>query len=226
MRILLAEDEAGLARGLQYLLEKNRFSVDVVYRGDDALDYFHSGEYDAVILDIMMPGKDGLEVLTQIRKEGSAVPIMMLTALGEVEDRVLGLEKGADDYLPKPFATREFLARVRALTRRSTAGYAEDVLTFCDLSLDRNRYELRVGETVTRLNNKEFQLMELLMLHPRHVFSTEHLMDRIWGMDSESNIEVVWTYVGMLRKKMKALRCGAEIRTVRGAGYSLEELLC
>ena len=226
MRILIAEDEMSLARGLQYLLERNKFSVDVVYRGDDALDYFHSTEYDAVILDIMMPGKNGLEVLSQIRSEKSPVPIMMLTAKAEVEDRVAGLEKGADDYLPKPFATIEFLARVKALTRRSTVSYAEDILTLGGLTLDRNCYRLSSGEAEIKLNNKEFQLMELFMLHPRHVFSTEHLMDKIWGLDSEANMDVVWTYIGALRKKMKSLRCGAEIKTVRGAGYSLEELSC
>ena len=226
MRILLAEDETGLARGLQYLLEKNKFSVDAVYRGDDALDYFRSGEYDAVILDIMMPGMSGLEVLAKIRGEKSAVPVMLLTAKAEIEDRVAGLDAGADDYLPKPFATKEFLARVKALVRRSSGSYAGDVLTFSDLKLDRNCYELGKEELRVKLNNKEYQLAELFMLHPHYVFSTEHLMDKIWGLDSESNIDVVWTYIGALRKKMKGLGCGAEIKTVRGAGYSLEESKC
>ena len=226
MRILLAEDEAGLARGLQYLLEKSNFSVDVVHRGDDALDYFHSTVYDAVILDIMMPGKNGLEVLAQIRTEKSSVPIMMLTAKAEIEDRVIGLEKGADDYLPKPFATKEFLARVKALLRRSPSAYSENTMYFCNVTLDRNCFSLCYEGNQIKLNNKEFQLMELFMLHPHHVFSTEHLMEKIWGLDSDSNIDVVWTYIGVLRKKMKSIFCDAEIKTVRGVGYSLEELQC
>ena len=225
MRILIAEDEVQLAKGLKYLLEKNKFSVDIVHDGLDALDYFHNAEYDAVVLDIMMPKVNGLEVLKAIRKTGSKIPILMLTAKGEVEDRVAGLEAGADDYLPKPFATREFIARVKALSRRNTA-YADLVLEFGNVQLDCNRYELRCGQEAERLNNKEFQLMELFMRHPHFVFSTRHLMDRIWGQDSDADINVVWTYVGFIRKRLKHMGAGVEIRTARGAGYSLEEIRC
>lgn len=220
MRILIAEDETELAKGLKFLLEKNKFTVDVVNNGAEALTYFQSRAYDVVILDIMMPKVNGLEVLQQIREAGSGVPVLMLTARAEIEDRVAGLEAGADDYLPKPFASSEFIARVKALSRRN-AGYAETCLSFGNVRLDCNRYEMSCGRTV-RLNNKEFQVMELFMRNPRFVFSTAHLMDKIWGQDSEADISVVWTYVGFLRKKLRELNADIEIRTARGAGYYLE----
>lgn len=225
MRVLIAEDEFELAKGLKFLLEKNKFSVDVVHDGAAALECFGTGSYDVIVLDIMMPKVDGLKVLKTIRRTGSGVPILMLTAKGEVEDRVQGLEAGADDYLPKPFATREFIARVKALSRRNTA-YAEAVLEFGDVRLDCNRYELSCGDVSVRLNNKEFQLMELFMRHPHFVFSTSHLMDKIWGQDSEADLNVVWTYVGFIRKRLKQVGGGVEIQTARGAGYSLEEVRC
>ena len=225
MRVLIAEDEFELAKGLKFLLEKNKFSVDVVHDGAAALECFGTGSYDVIVLDIMMPKVDGLKVLKTIRRTGSGVPILMLTAKGEVEDRVQGLEAGADDYLPKPFATREFIARVKALSRRNTA-YAEAVLEFGDVRLDCNRYELACKTASVRLNNKEFQLMELFMRHPHFVFSTSHLMDKIWGQDSEADLNVVWTYVGFIRKRLKQVGGGVEIRTARGAGYSLEEVRC
>jgi DNA-binding response OmpR family regulator len=228
MRVLIAEDEQGLARGLQFLLEKNGFTADTVDNGLDALHYFHEAAYDAVILDIMMPGKNGLDVLREIRREGSAVPVMMLTAKSEIDDRVLGLESGADDYLPKPFATKEFLARVKALSRRGTGNpaFAGQLLTFGNVTLDCGSYELRCGEKSEKLSNKEFRILELLFRYPRRVFSSEHIMDAIWAMDSDAGIEVVWTYIGFLRRKLKAVDADLEIRTVRGAGYSLEESAC
>ena len=211
MRILIAEDEAELARGLKFLLEKNKFTVDVVY----------DGAYDVVVLDIMMPKINGLEVLKQIRESGSGVPIMMLTARAEIEDRVIGLEAGADDYLPKPFASREFVARVKALSRRNE-GYTQSCLSYGRVQLDCRRYELICGGKKERLNNKEFQLMELLIRNPRMVFSSAHLMDKIWGQDSSADMNVVWTYVGFIRRKLKQIDADIEIKTVRGAGYSLE----
>ena len=177
MRILIAEDEVELAKGLKFLLEKNKFTVDIVHDGADALDYFQCAEYDVVVLDIMMPKVNGLEVLHHIRKCRSSVPVLMLTAKAEIEDRVAGLEAGADDYLPKPFATKEFIARVKALSRRN-AGYTDLVLSFEDVQLDCNRYELTCGERTVRLNNKEFQLAELFLQHPHFVFSANHLMDK------------------------------------------------
>lgn len=221
MRILIAEDEAELAKGLKFLLEKNKFTVDVVYDGAEALGYFGCRDYDVVVLDIMMPKVNGLEVLKRIRETGSGVPVLILTAKAEIEDRVTGLEAGADDYLPKPFASREFIARVKALSRRNM-GYTDLCLSFGGVQLDCNRYELVCESKVMRLNNKEFQLMELFMRNPRIVFSTAHLMDKIWGQDSEADMNVVWTYVGFIRKKLKQIDADIEIRTVRGAGYSLE----
>ncbi len=221
MRILIAEDEAELARGLKFLLEKNKFTVDVVYDGAEALAYFGCTAYDVVVLDIMMPKVNGLEVLKQIRESGSGVPIMMLTARAEIEDRVIGLEAGADDYLPKPFASREFVARVKALSRRNE-GYTQSCLSYGRVQLDCRRYELICGGKKERLNNKEFQLMELLIRNPRMVFSSAHLMDKIWGQDSSADMNVVWTYVGFIRRKLKQIDADIEIKTVRGAGYSLE----
>ncbi|WP_251206499.1 response regulator transcription factor [Acetatifactor aquisgranensis] len=196
MRVLIAEDEVELAKALKFLLEKNKFTVDMVH--------------------------DGAEALARIRKSGAAVPVLMLTAKAEIEDRVAGLEAGADDYLPKPFASREFIARVKALSRRN-GGYSETILSFGDVELDCNRYTLGCGSLSVRLNNKEFQLAELFFRHPHYVFSTNHLMDRIWGQDSEAGIDVVWTYIGFVRRKLREIACSVEIRTVRGAGYSLEE---
>ena len=223
MRVLIAEDEESLARGLKHLLEKSKFSVDIVFNGRDALDYFRMTDYDAIVLDIMMPGLNGLEVLKAIRSAGSPVPVMMLTAKAEIEDRVAGLNLGADDYLPKPFATAEFLARVRALTRRSRGDLCEDTLRFGSVCLDRNTYELTCGGSRVRLNNKEFQLLELFFRHPHFVFSTDRLMDMVWGADSEAYSDVVWTYIGFIRRKLRQLGADIQIRTVRGAGYSLEE---
>lgn len=222
MRVLIAEDEVELAKALKFLLEKNKFTVDIVHDGAEALDCFHGFGYDVIVLDIMMPKVDGLEVLARIRKSGAAVPVLMLTAKAEIEDRVAGLEAGADDYLPKPFASREFIARVKALSRRN-GGYSETILSFGDVELDCNRYTLGCGSLLVRLNNKEFQLAELFFRHPHYVFSTNHLMDRIWGQDSEAGIDVVWTYIGFVRRKLREIACSVEIRTVRGAGYSLEE---
>jgi DNA-binding response OmpR family regulator len=225
MRILIAEDEVSLAKGLKFLLEKNNFTVDIVHDGADALAYCESVAYDAVILDIMMPKKDGLSVLSELRAGGSAVPVMLLTAKAEIEDRVAGLDRGADDYLPKPFATQEFLARVRALVRRN-AGYSDKTLAFGNTRLDCGSYELRCGENAVRLNNKEFQVLELFFRNPRRVFSSEHIMDKLWNLESDVGIDVVWTYIGFVRKKLRGVGAGVEIRTVRGAGYALEELPC
>lgn len=222
MRVLIAEDEQEIARALKKILEKERYAVDIVYNGRDALDYIRQIEYDALILDIMMPLLDGLEVLKQIRREGIFTPTLFLTARGALDDRVAGLDAGADDYLPKPFAAKELMARVKALTRRKDA-YVPSVLTFGNISLDRDRYLLASPEDSLRLNNKEFQMMELFMRNPHHIFSTDHLMERIWGMESETEIDVVWTNIGFLRKKLKLLCADIQIKTIRGAGYSLEE---
>ena len=225
MRILIAEDEVSIAKALKVMLERNKYVVDAVYNGTDAVDYACTNVYDALILDIMMPGMDGIAALTAIRRSGVTTPALFLTAKAEVEDRVAGLDAGADDYLPKPFAASEFLARVRALTRRS-GGYAPALLRLGNTTLDCGQYTLSTPAGSLRLNNKEYQLMELFLRHPRQVFSSERLMQKLWSMDSAAEMDVIWTYIGFLRKKLKLLEADVEIRTIRGAGYALEELSC
>ena len=225
MRILIAEDEVSIAKALKVMLERNKYVVDAVYNGTGAVDYACTNVYDALILDIMMPGMDGIAALTAIRRSGVTTPALFLTAKAEVEDRVAGLDAGADDYLPKPFAASEFLARVRALTRRS-GGYAPALLRLGNTTLDCGQYTLSTPAGSLRLNNKEYQLMELFLRHPRQVFSSEHLMQKLWSMDSAAEMDVIWTYIGFLRKKLKLLEADVEIRTIRGAGYALEELSC
>lgn len=225
MRILIAEDEVSIAKALKVMLERNKYVVDAVNNGTDAVDYACTNVYDALIMDIMMPGMDGIAALTAIRRSGVTTPALFLTAKAEVEDRVAGLDAGADDYLPKPFAASEFLARVRALTRRS-GGYAPALLRLGNTTLDCGQYTLSTPAGSLRLNNKEYQLMELFLRHPRQVFSSEHLMQKLWSMDSAAEMDVIWTYIGFLRKKLKLLEADVEIRTIRGAGYALEELSC
>lgn len=221
MRILIAEDEVATAKALKLLLEKAKYSVDIVHTGTDAWDYLRAGAYEVVVLDIMMPGMSGLEVLSLMRRNRMSTPVLLLTAKAEVEDRVEGLEAGADDYLPKPFATSELIARIKALGRRSE-NYSDIVQTAGNLELDGNRYEMRAGVKSVKLTNKEYQLMELFVLHPGFVFSTDHLMEKIWGYETDSGIDVVWTTIGYVRKKLRGIGANVEIKTIRGAGYSLE----
>lgn len=221
MRILLAEDEKALSKVLVTILEKNGYSVDPVYNGEDALDYLRSGNYDAAVLDIMMPKRDGISVLTQARREGNQLPILMLTAKAEIDDRVRGLDSGANDYLPKPFDTKELLARIRAMTRTQTA--ADTKLRMGNVTLDRSTFELATPTGSFRLANKEYQMMEFFLSNPRHVISSERFMEKIWGYDSDAEINVVWVYISYLRKKLAALHANVEIRASRNAGYSLEE---
>ncbi|MDO5111484.1 MAG: response regulator transcription factor [Clostridia bacterium] len=223
MRLLLAEDERELSNALVSILKKNNYSVDAVYNGEDALDYLNAENYDGAILDIMMPKLDGISVLKRLRARGSKLPVLMLTAKSEVDDRVLGLDSGADDYLTKPFATKELLARVRAMTRRQ-ADVTESVLRFGNVKLDRATFELSAERGSFRLANKEFQMMEILMVNPNMLISTERFMEKIWGYDSEAEINVVWVYVSYLRKKLAAIGANVAIRATRKMGYSLEEM--
>ena len=225
MRILIAEDEVGIAKALKLVLEKNRYAVDMVHNGLDTLDYILSVGYDTIVLYIMMPGLDGLEVLRRAREHGIHTPVLFLSAKGEVEDRIAGLDAGADDYLPKPFVMGEFLSRVRALARRS-GNYSDDIVRVGDTELNVNSYTLSCRSESVRLNNKEFQLMELFMRNRGRVFSTDALMQKVWDLDTEAETDVVWTYIGFLRKKLRGLRSGIEIKTIRGAGYALEEKEC
>ena len=224
MRLLLAEDEKDLSNALVKILEFNHFSVDAVYNGEDALNYIETGNYDGVILDIMMPKIDGITVLKTVRRNNNNVPIIMLTAKSEVDDRVMGLDCGANDYLTKPFSSKELLARIRAMTRRERQT-AENVLCMGNVSLDRMSYELKTKEKSVRLANKEFQLIEMLMNNTGKYITTEQLMERIWGYDSESEINVVWTHISYVRKKLERIGADIEIKAVRNLGYTLERIV-
>lgn len=222
MRLLIAEDELDLAEALTVFFEKNQFSVDAVHNGQDAYDYALSGDYDAIILDVMMPKMDGIEVLQRLRKEGVQVPIMMLTAKGQTDDRIAGFNAGADDYLPKPFDPDELVCRVRAMLRRG-GEYKPTLLTFGDLSLDADSGLLSCGQESTRLSGREFQIMEMFMRSPKMVFSADRIMEKIWGWDNEAEINVVWVNISNLRKKLKALGSTVSIYANRGLGYVLED---
>ncbi len=221
MRILLAEDERSLARVLVKILEKNNYSVDAVHNGEEACEFLEMENYDVVILDVMMPKLDGISALKRIRSSGKTVPVLMLTAKSEIEDKVLGLDSGANYYMIKPFDTKELLAVIRAITR--TQGEVDSKLVFENLVLDRSTYELSSPKGSYRLANKEFQMMEMLISNPRNVISAERFMEKIWGFDNEAEINVVWAYISYLRKKIIALEGNVIIKSMRNAGYSLEE---
>lgn len=222
MRLLLAEDEKELVEALKVILEHDHYSVDAVYNGEDALDYLENGDYDGAILDIMMPKMDGLTVLKTIRARGSSLPVLLLTAKAEIDDRVTGLDAGADDYLCKPFASKELLARIRAMTRRKSETVAS-VLTFGNVELNCTTFELKTEKGSVYLPNKEFQMMELLMANPGQKISTERFLEKIWGFNSEVDLNVVWVYISYLRKRLQSLGADIQIKATRNQGYSLEE---
>lgn len=221
MRLLLAEDEKDLAKALKAILEYNKYNVDVVHDGEDALFYAQSENYDCLILDVMMPKKSGFEVLNQLRKDGNPTPVLLLTAKNQLEDKVTGLDLGADDYLTKPFDTPELLARIRSILRRPN-NFVSELLTVGDCLLDRNNYQLKANGKQEPLNNKEFQLIEMFFLNHNQVLSKELIMDRIWGLDSEAEINVVWVNISSLRKKLQKLESNVKITAQRGLGYTLE----
>lgn len=223
MRILLAEDEIELSKALVSILKHNNYSVDAVYDGEDAYIYGESGNYDVIILDVMMPKKTGIQVLELLRKQGINTPIMMLTAKSEIEDRIEGLDKGADDYLSKPFAMGELLARVRAMGRRKSE-FTPNIIEFGNICLNKETYELSNGASSIRLASKEYQMLEILMTNAKRLISTEELMERIWGYDSEAEINVVWVYISYLRRKLISLNANVKIKALRGVGYSLEDM--
>lgn len=223
MKLLYAEDEKSLSEAVVDVLEYNKFSVDAVYDGMDALDYAQSGHYDGIILDVMMPKLSGLEVLERLRAAGSKTPILLLTAKSEIEDRIAGLDLGADDYLPKPFAMGELLARIRAMLRRRVE-FTPDVLTLGNLSLDRQSYTLSVGDNRMILPKLEYQLMELFLLNRGIYLSTEDILVKVWGYDTDTEIGVVWVYISYLRKKLTALGANVAIQAKRNIGYTLTEV--
>lgn len=221
MRLLIAEDEKDLADALCVLFEKNQFSVDTVGDGFSAYEYASSGEYDAIILDIMMPKLNGIDVLKRLREDSVSTPVMMLTAKGQKDDRILGFNSGADDYLPKPFDPDELIARVRALLRRSSS-YTPDILRFGDISLDTGDGTLKCNNRQVKLSAREYRLMELFMRSPHTVISADRIMERIWGWDSDAETSVVWVHISNLRKKLSSIGSSVSIRANRGLGYALE----
>lgn len=222
MRLLLAEDEQRLSRALVAILERNHYSVDAVFDGEVASEYLSAENYDGVILDIMMPKKDGITVLKELRSQGNQVPVLLLTAKSEIDDRVQGLDAGANDYLPKPFDSRELLARIRAMTRVNSV-QASSVLEFGNITLDQTTFVLSSPTGNFRLANKEFQMLEMLMSNPHMLISSERFLEKIWGYDSDAEINVVWVYLSYLRKKLASLKANVQIKATRNAGYSLEE---
>lgn len=223
MRILVADDEPEMTMVLEALLTREHYSVDVVHDGQEALDYGLAENYDCLVLDIMMPKLDGLEVVRRLRASHISTPVLLLTAKSQVQDRIAGLNGGADDYLPKPFHNGEFLARVRALTRRGRE-FLPSLLSCGNITLDCALFELRCGSCAVRLGSKEFQMLELLLRQQGRPISTEQLMERIWGYDSEAEINVVWAYISYLRRKLEAVGANVRIAGRRGQGYLLEQV--
>ena len=222
MRILIAEDDKRLLKSLVHIFELNHYAVDGVDNGTDAYDFASSGEYDGLVLDIMMPGMDGVSLLRRLRAQGIGTPALFLTARTETEQRIEGLDAGADDYLPKPFSTGELLARVRAMLRRKD-NFIPDVLTFGGVSFNRSTYELVCGDRKRALSGKEFQVMEMLMQSPHRILSSEQIITHIWGWDTEVDTSVVWVHISNIRKKLEAISAPVAIKFVRGVGYTLEE---
>ena len=223
MRLLIAEDDPKLLKSLVHIFETNHYVVDGVSDGSLAFDYASSGEYDGLVLDIMMPGIDGINLLKKLRKDGITTPALFLTAKTEMDQKIEGLDAGADDYLPKPFATGELLARVRAMLRRKD-NFVPDLLCFGELVLNRSTYEIAYNGIAQSLSGKEFQVMEILMQQPGMIVTAEQLITHIWGWETDVDTSVVWVHISNIRKKLDALSAPVAIRFVRNAGYILEAM--
>ncbi len=221
MRLLIAEDDAKLLKSLKHIFEANKYTVDGVSNGIDAYDYAVTGEYDGIVLDIMMPGMDGVEVLKRLRRQGISTPVLFLTAKTEVYQRVEGLDAGADDYLPKPFSTGELLARVRAMLRRKD-NYSPTLLEFNRLTLNCSTYELCYSDKTAPLSGREYQITLMLMERPNFIVSSDELISHIWGWNSDVDVSVIWVHISNIRKKLASMNAPVEIRFIRGAGYKLE----
>jgi len=222
MRLLLVEDEKQLSEALQQILIKNSYNVDAVYSGDEGLDYALSGVYDVIILDIMLPKLNGLEILKMIRKRKISTPVILLTAKASVEDRILGLDCGADDYLTKPFAPEELLARLRALTRRNGSFINENILEFSDIRLNLSTYDMEVKDNCITLTQKEFEILKYFMQRPKLVVSKDDLISKLWGFDSDIEYNNIEVYISFLRKKLAYVESDVKITTIRRVGYRLE----
>lgn len=223
MRLLLVEDEIQLSEALNQILTKNKYTVDAVYDGEDGLDYALTDVYDGIILDIMLPKTNGLDILKKIRKEGIQTPVIMLTAKSQIEDKVYGLDCGADDYLAKPFATEELLARLRAITRRKDILVNDNTLSFGDIKLNVDTYDLEVNGENIRLTLKEFDIIKYFMDRPKCVVSKDDLITKLWGFDSEVEYNNIEVYISFIRKKLSYLKSRVSIVTIRGVGYRLED---
>ena len=221
MRILIAEDDPKLLKSLVHIFELNHYATDGVDNGNDAFDYASSGEYDGLVLDIMMPGMDGVTLLKKLREGGITTPALFLTARTEIAQRIEGLDAGADDYLPKPFSTGELLARVRAMLRRKD-NFTPDMLSFGALTLNRSTYELLYGSKQQALSSKEYQVMEMMMQNPNAIVTAEQLITHIWGWDTSVDTSVVWVHISNIRKKIDSIGAPVAIKFVRGVGYMLE----
>lgn len=223
MKLLLVEDEKELSEALSQILTTNKYSVDAVYDGEDGLDYALTGVYDVIVLDIMLPKLNGLSLLKQLRKSGISTPVIMLTAKSQIEDRVLGLDLGADDYLTKPFATEELLARLRSITRRKGTVVNDNILTYGDISLNLETYDLDVNNESIRLTLKEFEIIKYFMERPKCVVSKDDLITKLWGFDSEVEYNNIEVYISFIRKKLSYLKSNVSIVTIRGVGYRMED---
>ncbi len=221
MKLLLVEDEIPLADALSEILKRNKYSVDAVYDGEDGLEYAKTGLYDCIVLDIMLPHMDGIQVLRKLRAAGFSTPVMLLTAKSEVEDIISGLDCGADDYLTKPFSTGELLARIRALTRR-TGDVIPDCYQFHDLKLNMRSYALSTDSNSIKLSLKEYQIMEMLIANPRQIIPKERIIEKIWGFEKDVEYNNIEVYISFLRKKLSAISSTVQIKTARSIGYSLE----
>lgn len=221
MKLLFAEDEVSLSEAVVDILTYHKYQVDAVYHGADALDYARTQQYDGIILDVMMPKLTGFQVLEQLRSEGCRTPVLLLTAKSEVEDRILGLDLGADDYLSKPFHMGELLARVRAMLRRRET-FTPDILTFGDIALNPHNYQLSSATGSVTLPKLEYLLMETLILNQGLYLSSEDLLTKVWGYDTDAELGSVWVYISYLRKRLQGLDSAVEICAKRGVGYTLE----
>ncbi|MGM9683759.1 MAG: response regulator transcription factor [Eubacteriales bacterium] len=221
MRLLLVEDERDLSNAIKQVLEFNNYSVDTAYDGEEALLFAQSNDYDGVILDLMLPKVDGITVVRELRAQGNGVPVLILTAKAETDDKILGLDSGADDYLTKPFVIKELLARIRALTRRK-GEMVGLTYRFGNMTLDPETFELCADGRV-RLTNKEYRLMEYLIRNHNILLSTQRIMENVWEFDTEAELNVVWVFISSLRKKMRAIGANCVISVSRGVGYKLEE---
>lgn len=222
MKLLYAEDEKELSEAVTDILTYHNYTVDAVYDGENALAYAQIEKYDGIILDIMMPKMDGLEVLKRLRQSGCNTPVLLLTAKSEVEDKIEGLDTGADDYLAKPFVMGELLARIRAMLRRRE-NFVPDILKCGNVSLNLSNYNLYSDSGSVTLTKLEFQIMELLMRNHAAYYSTEAIFEKVWGYESDADIGVVWVYISYLRKHLEALNADVEIKVRRNIGYTLEE---